>query len=67
MIGVPYGKRDDRHAIAGLSHVGSSKARDSSRISAFPSPASIRGARTPRWRAAAIPGRWSPRSSTVAP
>ena len=67
MIGVPYGKRDDRHAIAGLSHVGSPAARDSARMSALPRPASISGAFTPRSRAETMPGRWSPRSSTVAP
>ena len=65
--GVPYGMRDDRHACAGLSHVASPMVRESSRTSAFPSPASTSGDRTP-WRFAAFsPGLKSPRSSTFAP
>src|SRR5947208_10210598 len=62
VIGSPYWKREERHANDGLSHVGSPSSRDSSRISAFVSSASISGARTPRCRADCMPGRWSPRS-----
>ena len=67
MIRSPYWKRDERHANEGLSQVGRPSRRDSSRISVFQSPASIRGARTPERSAAFIPGRWSPRSSMLAP
>ena len=67
VIASPYWKREDRHANEGLSHVGSPSARESARISDFHSSASISGARTPCASAAFIPGRWSPRSSMLAP
>src|SRR6266850_6146646 len=63
----PYCKREDRHANEGLSQVGNPSSRERSRISCLVSPASIMGARTPRCFADCMPGRWSPRSSTLAP
>src|SRR5690606_37460636 len=63
----PYGNRLARHGADGWSHVGSPRRRDSSRISAFVSPASRSGERTPNSCAARIPGRWSPASSAFEP
>ena len=49
--------RDDRHADAGSSQVGRPASCDSSRMSAFVSPASSSGLMTPNSRAARRPGR----------
>src|SRR3990170_4854951 len=67
VMASPYWKREDRHAKEGLSQVGSPSSRESARISAFHIPASMRGALTPAALAASMPGRWSPRSSMLAP
>ena len=64
---VPYGIRLARHAAAGLSHVRNPIRRDASRTSDFVKPAATRGNSAPATAAAAWPGRWSPRSSTLTP
>src|SRR5262245_26932233 len=67
VIAVPYGKRDERHGLAGRSQVPSPSARLAARMSALVRPASTSGWRMPRSAAAVSPGRWSVRSSTLAP
>ena len=54
---TPYATLEERHAAAGLSHVGSPHRCEASRTCALVSPASRRGATAPRSSAARMPGR----------
>src|SRR6185369_17761430 len=64
---VPYAIRDDKHGLAGLSHVGKVAFWLNSRTSILLRPTSINGLRTACCAAACLPGRKSPRSSIVDP
>ena len=57
MTSTPYATLEERHAAAGLSHVGSPHRCEASRTCALVSPASRRGATAPRSSAARMPGR----------
>ena len=67
VIGSPYGMRDARQACCGASQVASPGRARGACTSTLPMPASSSGCAHAGFRRALMPGRWSPRSSRLAP